>query len=152
MLIRKAHDLTYADVTPRSVYLDRRKFLRAMGIAGATAVAGKGLFDLALPPQNALAATQFTGLIKSPFSTTEKQNSLNDVSHYNNFYEFGSDKSDPAKNAPRWRRHRFSLCRRSASRRRHEPACPSLRRHVRRVASSSRRCAGSHDRPLEIRL
>ena len=99
MLIRKAPDLTYADVTPRSVYLDRRKFLRAMGIAGATAVAGKGLFDLALPPQNALAATQFTGLIKSPFSTTEKQNSLNDVSHYNNFYEFGSDKSDPAKNA-----------------------------------------------------
>ena len=99
MLIRKTPDLTYADVTPRSVYLDRRKFLRAMGIAGATAVAGKGLFDLALPPQNALAATQFTGLIKSPFSTTEKQNSLNDVSHYNNFYEFGSDKSDPAKNA-----------------------------------------------------
>ena len=89
MLIRKTPDLTYADVTPRSVYLDRRKFLRAMGIAGATAVAGKGLFDLALPPQNALAATQFTGLI----------NSLNDVSHYNNFYEFGSDKSDPAKNA-----------------------------------------------------
>ena len=99
MLIRKAPDLTYADVTPRSEYLGRRKFLRAMGIAGATAVAGKDLFDLALPPQNALAATQFTGLIKSPFSTTEKQNSLNDVSHYNNFYEFGSDKSDPAKNA-----------------------------------------------------
>jgi len=99
MSIRKVPDLTYADGTPRSVYLDRRKFLRAMGIAGATAVAGKGLFDLALPPQNALAATQFTGLIKSPFSTPEKQNSLNDVSHYNNFYEFGSDKSDPAKNA-----------------------------------------------------
>jgi len=47
MLIRKALDLTYADVTPRSVYLDRRKFLRAMGIVGATAVAGKGLFELA---------------------------------------------------------------------------------------------------------
>src|SRR5712664_2580920 len=99
MLIRKAADLTYADITPKSVYLDRRKFLRAMGIVGATAVAGKGLFDLAWPPQTALAATQFTGLVKSPFSTTEKQNSLNDVSHYNNFYEFGTDKSDPAKNA-----------------------------------------------------
>lgn len=35
MLIRKAPDLTYADVTPRSVYLDRRKFLRAMGLVGA---------------------------------------------------------------------------------------------------------------------
>ncbi len=99
MLIRKAPDLTYADITPKSLYLDRRKFLRAMGIVGATAVAGKGLLDLALPPQTAFAATQFTGLIKSPFSTTEKQNSLNDVSHYNNFYEFGTDKSDPAKNA-----------------------------------------------------
>jgi sulfoxide reductase catalytic subunit YedY len=99
MLIRKAPDLTYADITPQSVYLDRRRFLRAMGIVGASAVAGKGLLDLALPPQTALAATQFTGLIKSPFSTTEKQNSLNDVSHYNNFYEFGTDKSDPAKNA-----------------------------------------------------
>ncbi len=56
MLIRKAPDLTYADVTPKSVYLDRRKFLRAMGIVGATAVAGKGLFGLALPPHPALAA------------------------------------------------------------------------------------------------
>src|SRR5205814_1565904 len=47
MLIRKAPDLTYADVTPKSAYADRRKFLRAMGIVGATAVTAKGLFDLA---------------------------------------------------------------------------------------------------------
>ena len=99
MLIRKTPDLTYADVTPKSVYLDRRKFLQAMGIVGATAVAGKSFFDLAVPPQTAFAATQLTGLIKSPFSTTEKQNSLNDVTHYNNFYEFGTDKGDPAKNS-----------------------------------------------------
>lgn len=99
MLIRKSPELTYADITPKSVYLDRRKFLRAMGIVGASAVAGKGLFDLVLPPQAALAATQFTGLIKSPFSTTEKPNTLNDVSHYNNYYEFGTDKADPAKYA-----------------------------------------------------
>ncbi len=99
MLIRKAHDLTYADVTPKSVYLDRRKFLRAMGVVGATAVAGKSLFDLALPPQTTLAATKFSDLAKSPFSTSEKQNSYEDVTHYNNFYEFGTDKSDPAKNS-----------------------------------------------------
>jgi methionine sulfoxide reductase catalytic subunit len=98
MLIRKAPDLTYADVTPRSVYLDRRKFLRAMGIVGAAAVAGKDLFELALP-SDMFAATKFTGLVKSPFSTTEKQNSFEDVTHYNNFYEFGTDKGDPAKNA-----------------------------------------------------
>jgi methionine sulfoxide reductase catalytic subunit len=99
MLIRKAPDLTYADVTPRSVYIDRRNFLRAMGIVGATAVAGKGFLELASPSQMAFAATKFTGLTKSPFSTTEKQNSLEDVSHYNNYYEFGTDKGDPAKNS-----------------------------------------------------
>jgi sulfoxide reductase catalytic subunit YedY len=99
MLIRKAPDLTYADVTPKSVYLNRRKFLRDMGIVGAAAFAGKGLLDLALTPQVAFAGTKFTGLVKSPFSTTEKQNTFEDVTHYNNFYEFGTNKGDPAKNA-----------------------------------------------------
>jgi methionine sulfoxide reductase catalytic subunit len=99
MLIRKAPDFTYADVTPKSVYLNRRKFLQAMGIVSTTAVTGKGLLDLVWPPQIAVAATQFAGLIKSPFSTTEKQSTFNDVTHYNNFYEFGTDKGDPAKNS-----------------------------------------------------
>src|SRR5713226_410946 len=99
MLIRKAPSLTYADITPKSVYLDRRKFLRAMGIAGATAVAGRNLFELATPAQTVFAGTKFSGLAKSPFSTTEKQNSYEDVTHYNNIYEFGTDKGDPAKNS-----------------------------------------------------
>src|SRR5258708_14824968 len=99
MLIRKATDLTHADVTPKSLYLDRRKFLRALGIAGATAMAGRSLFELATPAQTILAGTKFSGLAKSPFSTTENQNSYDDVTHYNNFYEFGTDKNDPAKNS-----------------------------------------------------
>ena len=99
MLIHKASDLTYADVTPKSVYLDRRKFLQAMGIASATAVVGQRLFEVAAPSENVFAGTKFSGVVKSPFSTTEKQNSYEDVTHYNNFYEFGTDKSDPAKNA-----------------------------------------------------
>ncbi len=99
MLIRKSPDLTYADVTPKSVYLDRRKFLRAIGIAGATAVAGKSLLELASPSQTAFATTKLSGFTKSAFSTTEKQNTYDEVTHYNNFYEFGADKSDPARNA-----------------------------------------------------
>src|SRR5579859_4449739 len=99
MLIRKATDLIYADVTPKQVSLDRRKFLQAMGIVGATTLAGKRLFELGMPSHTALAATKFSDVIKSPFSTTEKQNSYEDVTHYNNFYEFGTDKTDPAKNA-----------------------------------------------------
>jgi len=102
MLIRKAPDLTSADVTPKQVYLDRRKFLQAMGIVGATAVASRRLFELAMPSQAVLAATKFGDLAKSPFSTTEKQNSYEDVTHYNNFYEFGTDKGDPAKNAQKF--------------------------------------------------
>ena len=102
MLIRKPAELTYADVTPKSVYVNRRSFLQAMGIAGAAAVVGSRIFELALPSQTALAATEFRGLIKSPFSTTEKVNSLEDVTHYNNFYEFGTDKLDPAKNAQKF--------------------------------------------------
>ena len=99
MLIRKAPDLRYADVTPKSVYLNRRKFLQAMGIVGAVAAAGEGLFNLAFPSQTAFAATKFANLTKSPFSTTEKENSYDDVTHYNNFYEFGTDKTDPARNS-----------------------------------------------------
>jgi methionine sulfoxide reductase catalytic subunit len=99
MLIRKAPDLTYADVTPKSVYLNRRKFLRAMGIVGASVAVGKGMSELALPSQFVLAGTKLTGLVKSPFSTTEKESTFNDVTHYNNFYEFGTDKGDPAKNS-----------------------------------------------------
>jgi sulfoxide reductase catalytic subunit YedY len=102
MLVRKATDLTYADITPKQVYLNRRKFLQAMGIASATAVAGRRLLELAAPSRTAFAATKFSDLAKSPFSTTEKQNSLQDVTHYNNFYEFGTDKSDPAKNSQKF--------------------------------------------------
>jgi sulfoxide reductase catalytic subunit YedY len=98
MLIRRSRELIHADVTPKSVYLNRRKFLQDMGLAGVVALAGKGLLDLASPSRGVYAATQLT-TIKGPFSTDEKVNSYNDVTHYNNFYEFGVDKDAPAKNA-----------------------------------------------------
>ena len=101
MLIRKSPYLTYADVTPRSVYLDRRKFLRSAGIAGLAAVAGKRLLDLASPSRDVYASTKLT-TIKGPFSTDEKINTFNEVAHYNNFYEFGVDKDQPAKNSQRF--------------------------------------------------
>jgi len=99
MLIRKAPDLTNADVTPKSVYLNRRNFIYGAGIVTAAALVGSRLWRMAAPSPVALANASFSSLVKSPYSTTEKQNSLQDVSHYNNFYEFGTDKSDPAKNA-----------------------------------------------------
>ena len=99
MLIRKKPDLTYADVTPKAVYLDRREFLKDAGLLGAAAVAGRSLLQLASPRSSAFAANKLTVASKSPFSTTEKQNTYDDVSHYNNYYEFGVDKTEPAKNA-----------------------------------------------------
>ena len=99
MLIRKKPDLTYADVTPKPLYLDRRKFLKEAGLLGVAAVASRSLLSLASPASNAFAATKLTVAAKSPFSTTEKQNTYDDVSHYNNYYEFGVDKTEPAKNA-----------------------------------------------------
>jgi sulfoxide reductase catalytic subunit YedY len=98
MLIRKSPGLSYADVTPASVYFNRRKFLRGAGLAGLAAVAGERLLDLVSPSQSAYAGTKLT-TVKGPFSTDEKINTYNDVTHYNNFYEFGVEKDQPAKNA-----------------------------------------------------
>jgi methionine sulfoxide reductase catalytic subunit len=99
MFVRKTPDLIYADVTPKSVYLNRRNFLRAIGIAGAAAVAGEGVWKLSSPSLIVQAGTKLSGIVKGPYGTDEKQTPYNDVTHYNNFYEFGTDKSDPAKNA-----------------------------------------------------
>ena len=102
MLIQRKPELTYADVTSRELYLNRRNFLRGFGLASAAAIAGKGLLDIVSPSQAVYATTKFDGIVKSPFSTTEKQNSYQDVTHYNNFYEFGTDKDAPAKNAQKF--------------------------------------------------
>ena len=103
MSIRKDGDLTYADVTPKSVYLNRRQILRAMGIAGATVLGSKLFSRIAFPPAAVEAGAKLNVTVKSPFSTTEKQNSFEDVTHYNNFYEFGTAKSDPSHNAQKFR-------------------------------------------------
>jgi methionine sulfoxide reductase catalytic subunit len=103
MLMKRAPDLTHADVTPRSVYQNRRNFLKELGMVGTAAVLGGGLWELALAPEVAFAGTKLNVAAKSPLSTTEKQNSYADVTHYNNFYEFGTAKSDPARNAQNFR-------------------------------------------------
>ncbi|GLS20348.1 protein-methionine-sulfoxide reductase catalytic subunit MsrP [Labrys miyagiensis] len=85
MLIRHAPDLTEAHVTPKEAYLNRRSFL--LGSAGAAI--GAGLMS------GSAGAAALSGA-KSPYSTTDKPTSLDDITSYNNFYEFGTDKGDPA--------------------------------------------------------
>ncbi len=103
MLIRRPTDLQHSDITPKSVYTNRRAFLRAMGIAGTTAAVGVAAWKVSMPSDSVYATTKLNVASKSPFSTTEKETPYNDVTHYNNFYEFGTDKTDPAKNAQNFR-------------------------------------------------
>jgi len=102
MLIKKTAELTPAQITPKSVYLNRRNFLRGIGIAGAATVAGEGLSALLRHPATVHASTKLA-TVKSNYTVDEKISSENDVTHYNNFYEFGSEKGDPAKNSQNFR-------------------------------------------------
>jgi sulfoxide reductase catalytic subunit YedY len=96
MLIKKAADIASSEITPKSLYLNRRKFLAGAAVAGAAAVAGVGLREMASPSEVVRANTKIDGLQKSPFSTDEKITPYKDVTNYNNYYEFSTDKYEPA--------------------------------------------------------
>jgi sulfoxide reductase catalytic subunit YedY len=98
MLIKKAPDIPSSEITPKSLYLNRRKFLAGTAIAGAAAAAGIGLRELASPSVTAVADgnSKIDGVQKSPFSTNEAITPYKDVTNYNNYYEFSTDKYGPA--------------------------------------------------------
>ncbi len=96
MLIKKSADILSSEITPQSLYLNRRRFLAGAAIAGAAAMTGVGLRELASPSTVALANAKVDGIQKSPLSTTEKITPYKDVTNYNNFYEFSTDKYGPA--------------------------------------------------------
>ncbi len=96
MLIQKSADIRHSEITPKSLYFNRRRFL-----AGVPA-AFLGARELLSPSRAARAGTKLPNLARSPFSTGEKVNSYNDVTHYNNFYEFGTGKEQPAVTAASW--------------------------------------------------
>ena len=101
MWIHKPSELRYSEITPKSTYLNRRRFLESAGLAAAGALAGRRLRELAWPEQTAFAGigTKLSGVAKGPFSTSEPQTPYEDVTHYNNYYEFGVAKDAPARNA-----------------------------------------------------
>jgi sulfoxide reductase catalytic subunit YedY len=81
-----------SEITPQSAYLNRRDLLKAAVAAGLFANIGM--------PDVTQAATQKLNYSKNAqFSVTEAPNSLQDITTYNNFYEFGTDKEDPAQNS-----------------------------------------------------
>ncbi len=102
MLIKKQSGLTAADVTPKNIYFNRRNFLRGLGIAGAATVIGER-FSSVLSHHGIVHANTKLSTVKSNYIVNEKITPEDDVTHYNNFYEFGTDKGDPAKNAQNFR-------------------------------------------------
>jgi methionine sulfoxide reductase catalytic subunit len=98
MLIRKPSDISSSEITPKRDYLNRRAFMRGAA-AGAAVLAGEQVLRGVLDPGRVEAAEKLA-TVKSQYSLTgETPTSYEDITHYNNFYEFGVDKGDPAKNS-----------------------------------------------------
>jgi methionine sulfoxide reductase catalytic subunit len=102
MLIKNKPELTYTEVTPKNLYFNRRNFLRGLSIAGAATLVCERFASILSQP-GAVQANSKLATVKSNYTVDEKVTSENDVTHYNNFYEFGTDKGDPAKNAQNFR-------------------------------------------------
>ena len=82
---RWKNDLNWSDVTPKTAFLNRRQLM-----AGGAALAAGSIAAPALASLNAAP---------SAYSTDEEPNSFEDITSYNNFYEFGTGKDDPANYA-----------------------------------------------------
>ncbi len=100
MLIKKPADIESSEITDQKVYLNRRLFMRGAVLAGS--VAATGFVYRKLNPPAAVVAEQpkIAGLITTPsddamrkgFKVNEPLTSFEDISNYNNFYEFSTDK------------------------------------------------------------
>jgi sulfoxide reductase catalytic subunit YedY len=101
MLIKRSPngiDLPFSsEITPQEVYESRRKFIRQMAVGAAV---GTSLWEMANREAFAQAPAQkLAGKLNPAYSVMEKQTPFKDASTYNNYYEFGTDKSEPAVNA-----------------------------------------------------
>lgn len=99
MLTRRPAAIRPSEITPESVFHGRRRLLAAAGFAGAGLLLGRGSHAEDIPKD----LRRLAGVRKSPLSSTEASNSFEDITHYNNFYEFGLDKSDPADHSAGFR-------------------------------------------------
>ena len=105
MLIKKPDDIKTSEITDKQTYLSRRKFIAAGGVAAAGLAAGgiwlyaNGADNLDDPRPSFAKPKPYKGLPKGPASTDEAPTGYRYATEYNNFYELGTDKNDPARNA-----------------------------------------------------
>ncbi len=91
MIIRPSADIAPSEITDKSLYLKRREFLQLSVATGLATLAG-GI----LAPREAHALTKLNVAKKATATAEDPLTPLRDVTSYNNFYEFGTDKADPA--------------------------------------------------------
>ena len=104
MLIKKTSDIKSSEITDEKVYLNRRLFMRGAVLAGTVAATGLLYRKLNPPPAelpkgdklSVVTSTAATDRAGRGFTTDEKLTSLRDITNYNNFYEFSTDKSEVA--------------------------------------------------------
>ena len=95
MLIKKSSNILPSEITSKENYLNRRAFMKAGGMISAATIAAPSL--AAVVPDKRRA--EIPGLLPSTLSTDEAPNSYDDITSYNNYYEFGTGKADPYENA-----------------------------------------------------
>ncbi len=109
MLIRTSSEIPSSEITPKRDYMNRRTFMAAAAAAGAMALGGERAAEV-LDPRTKVQAAMKLNTVKSPLSTSgETLTPYKDVTTYNNFYEFGTDKSDPSHNAYRLQTRPWNL-------------------------------------------
>ena len=99
MLIKKPSDILPSEITRESVYLKRRELLKKAGLVTAGVFASHPILASAMESTSGAYGKELTGVQESPFSTQQPPNSWADVTGYNNYYEFGTGKEDPARYA-----------------------------------------------------
>jgi sulfoxide reductase catalytic subunit YedY len=104
-LIRKPADVRPSEITSESNYLNRRRFMREGALAAAALLAGPS-YGAVIPPDRGAELPDVTG---SRFSTDDQPNSYEDISTYNNYYEFGTGKADPSQNAQEFEPRPWSI-------------------------------------------
>ena len=96
--VRRSWEVRSTEITDLKLYRQRRRFMQGAFAAGAgMLLAGAGCKAEESPAAG--AAAKFSGLGKSKYSTDEKPTPFDSITHYNNFYELGTDKRDPSENA-----------------------------------------------------
>jgi len=96
MLFKKSSGIRSSEITPKELYLNRRTFMAGAGAVIGAATGARLLGKVMSPSESVLADTKLD-YTKSQYSTTEKQTPFNDITHYNNYYEFSTDKYEPAE-------------------------------------------------------